>query len=207
MPELVYKLPVESEKVAEVVEAFPSGPAWWIVGMLYATRELYQRSMIASNTRLTISSVDIRITRASDIPYEDEVIVKPIRSFQAVYPEYNDVLFRKERTFPRVDQIFFGTRMFSSVRFEYVEGEEAIGCAKNLAQECIKSGYKGYIAAINQSAATVTSFTELYSINHFRNEIFIKCNGECVGGKENFNRILNVVKSLELELHEEKIVG
>jgi hypothetical protein len=191
--ELIYKLPRERDKVAEIIRAIPS--SWYIEGCLFAPRELYEKNQIAENTRLNFSrSTRVYITHELDLPYEDEIENKD--DFSRMRNEKNRV--------PRIDEIVLERKLFSSVRFDlYSEqsGRETVEIAKELAKELIKKGYKGWIFA--RDSLDTASF----NLNCRSNTVSLRWDEAHDEERENLNGILNVIKSLELELCGEKITS
>jgi hypothetical protein len=200
--EVIYKLPRERDKVAEIVKAIPSGwrisGCWRISGRLYAPRELYEKNQIAGNTRLTISRYgNASVAHELDLPYEDEI-------------ENKDIFFRMENEknrVPRVDDVIFGRKSVSSFCFDLVEEEMISDIVKELAQGLIKMGYKGWISARNFIGNSLTEYREGLTLSHYFNTISLEWNELYDGKKENLDEILNVIKSLELELCEEKVTS
>lgn len=140
---LIYKLPIDRDKVAGIIDSIPS--KWsWIDGRLHLIDE--QCGPVAHNTQLSISRfypTQPTIVGAPDVTYD------PYRSpsFQTA-PKLNPIV-------PRIEDVIIEKKLFSGIIFDeagfktpFVEGNYVMmDTVKKLAQYFIKKGYIGWISA------------------------------------------------------------
>jgi hypothetical protein len=143
MAKIIYELPQEKEKVAEVIACIPSN--WkWVDGYLSAPRD--GSCQISENTQLLISrfylSTPTIVGRRSP-SYKD-------------WPLYRD--WERESKLgliPKLGEIFIEKKLFSSIRFDeaafeappFEEKQITMDDIRSLAQYFIKEGYMGWINA------------------------------------------------------------
>ncbi len=218
MGKLIYELPEDINKVAKIVEAIPSD--WYTLnGVLFATRELYEKGQVAKNLSLVVSGSEPRrpyIVGRCDDPQKWWTEVKEISRECECMPEIADIALRN--------------KLFSSVHFDKI-GCEAysyhpgyicnifplLSPMKELAAGLIRVGYDGYLSASNAYHTNygyvmpdefclkyfhdVDYAGRLEGLQYYsrQSRITLEWYNACGGRKEDFDEIVNVFDSLGLK--------
>lgn len=185
MPSISYYLP-EKEILAELIGIIPA--TWcWIDGILTAGRELYEKNMIARNTRLCLSrfhDINPTIIPVYDVPFEDK----------------ND---KKEKPkTPNFPEIFLKGKLVSSVSFDEAGFESyalPFYTARDLASEFIRLGYKGWLYAYSgYRDNNKFDNPERFEISHKDGKIKLQWDESNDGKRENLDVFTKKLEELKI---------
>ncbi|MBI4451646.1 hypothetical protein HY642_06750 [Candidatus Woesearchaeota archaeon] len=184
--ELIYQLPDEKVKVAEIVSLIPE--AWsWIDGKLLATRELYEQDAVAMNTQLFLSRsylIKPTIRGSLDAPYEEQ------QSFTETFIE------------PRIIDVLLRGKLFSSIDFDTAGFEKSLPMhtVREIAREFILKGYKGQIGAYSgHQNNNQYDNPERLHISHYERKITLQWKREFLGSRKNLDDIIQGFRVLHFK--------
>lgn len=198
---LIYELPEEKEKVAEIVDSIPS--KWcWIDGGLTAPRSLYESGRIAKNTRLFLGrfySIKPTLIGAHDVPYGEKFMGD------------------KDKTVtPAIRDIVLEGKLVSSVRFDTAGFEThadgiTVETVRELAAGFIRLGYKGCIQAYsgyddnnrcdNPESFSLTHYTTIRSMFDREEPPHVRLDWDpkFCGKRENLEGMISVFSKMGLK--------